>query len=211
MRRLEAIFSESRKSVSSSSRLGKTEKSTAFFTCTAERKTSTDAENEHASSRSKMIDGTGISMTKITLMAAIGNERSLLSFPRRSRKLPLFAFALGADDAGTTAVELITSPLYLQKFGLEWCSESWQPDAYPERPEKDLTLAPKPARAAPVPQNSGGASSPPPVCDRDMQGWPRPPNKDPRGWLALLQPNDIGSAPEAGFQRWALLPSEPQL
>src|ERR1700742_5097564 len=108
MRRLDAILSESRKSVSSKSKLGKTEKSTARRTCTAERKTSTEAENEQASSRSSTTDGTGINITKITLIAATGSERSLHSFNSLPAK-PVVVVP-GLEDAGTIAVALMASP-----------------------------------------------------------------------------------------------------
>src|SRR5277367_984287 len=109
MRRLEAIFSDNRKSVSSSRRLGKTEKSTARRTCTAERKTRTEAEKEHASKRSSTNDGTGISITKMTLMAPTGSERFLPSFSKRLARLSAAAVPAG-EDRETTAAELMTSP-----------------------------------------------------------------------------------------------------
>ena len=74
MRRLEAMLSERRKSVSSKSRVGNTESSTARRICTAERKTMTDAAIESASRKSRPAAGTGTSMTKTTLMAAMGNR-----------------------------------------------------------------------------------------------------------------------------------------
>src|ERR1700721_701889 len=80
MRRLDAILNEGRYTVSSKAKHGKTEKSTARRTWTAERKTSTEAENEQANSRSSTPDGTGINITKITLIAATGSDRSLHSF-----------------------------------------------------------------------------------------------------------------------------------
>ena len=73
MRRLEAMFSESRKRVSSSSSVGKTESSTARRICTAERKTMIEAAMESASRRSSTAAGSGTSMTKITLIAAKGS------------------------------------------------------------------------------------------------------------------------------------------
>ncbi len=77
MRRLEAMLSESRKRVSRSSSVGKTEKSTALRTCTAERKTSTEAAIEQASNISMRKAGTGTSITKMMLMAPIGRASSL--------------------------------------------------------------------------------------------------------------------------------------
>src|ERR1700734_1557335 len=75
MRRLEAIFSESRNNGSRSS-VGKTESSTARRICTAERKTMMDAAIESASNRSRPAAGNGISITKITLIAASGSTYS---------------------------------------------------------------------------------------------------------------------------------------
>ena len=74
MRRLEAMFSDSRKSVSSSSSVGKTDSSTARRICTAERKTMIDAAIESASRKSSPAAGSGTSMTKITLIAASGRR-----------------------------------------------------------------------------------------------------------------------------------------
>ena len=70
--RLEAMFSDSRNSVSSSSRVGNTLSSTARRICTALRNTIIDAAIDKASSRSSTAAGTGTSITKIMLMAAAG-------------------------------------------------------------------------------------------------------------------------------------------
>src|SRR5579883_2180761 len=104
MRRLEAIFRDRRKSVSSRSRLGKTEKSTALRNWTAERKTNTEAENEQANRRSSTAAGTGTSMTKRMLMAATGSHRS---FPAPARRAILPCTREDFPAAGTAADALI--------------------------------------------------------------------------------------------------------
>ena len=72
MRRLEAILSESRQSVNKSSSVGKTDNSIARRICKAERKTTIAEAIDSASKKSNTMAGTGISMTKIRLMAPIG-------------------------------------------------------------------------------------------------------------------------------------------
>ena len=82
MRRLLAIFKASRKSVSNNNKVGKTLNSTARLICTAERKTMIDAAIESESRKSSAQEGSGTSMTKITLIAASGSTYSR----SRSRK-----------------------------------------------------------------------------------------------------------------------------
>src|SRR4030088_701133 len=77
MRRLEARFSDSRNKVSSSSRLGKTENCAGRRICSAESRTSTEAAKLVASRRSSTIDGSGTSMTKTRLTAAMGTIHSM--------------------------------------------------------------------------------------------------------------------------------------
>src|ERR1700761_5089163 len=119
MRRLDAMFSDRRKRVSSSSTVGKTEKSTALRTCTADRKTSTAAAIDRPSNRSRTSAGSGISMTKTMLIAPIGsaNSRMLLTHCAQSGLAALFFFApltWLAAGAVNTAEELIVSPVWLQ-------------------------------------------------------------------------------------------------
>jgi Tfp pilus assembly protein FimV len=75
MRRLDAIFSDRRNSVSSSNSVGNTEKSTARLSCTADRNTRIEAAIEQASSMSMTKAGTGTTITNRTLIAATGNTR----------------------------------------------------------------------------------------------------------------------------------------
>src|SRR5208337_4641018 len=100
--------------------VGNTEKSTALRTCTADKKTSTDIPIEQASNRSITKAGTGTSMTKMTLIAPIGRERSF-SIPARflprselpgSEGLPIG----GAENA---VVVLMVFPLE-ERWSLGW-------------------------------------------------------------------------------------------
>src|SRR5215813_11914161 len=115
MRRLEAIFRDHRKSGSNNNMLVNTEKSTARRTCTAERKTRTDAEKEQANKRSSTNEGTGISITKMTLMAPTGSDRFLPSFNSRLARLSAVT-ELAGGDAGTATVELMASPSWEVDF-----------------------------------------------------------------------------------------------
>ena len=78
--RLLAIFSESRKSVSSNNNVGKTLNSTARRICTAERKTTIEAAIDKLSRKSSAKAGSGTSITKITLMVTIGSTYSRSRF-----------------------------------------------------------------------------------------------------------------------------------
>src|SRR6266568_6319399 len=97
MRRLEAMFRDTRNSVRSNNKVGNTESSTARRICTAERKTIMEAAIERANKKSSANAGNGISITKITLIAPRGSRYSR----RRSSK------DTGANDVGVKAAVLI--------------------------------------------------------------------------------------------------------
>src|SRR6201994_3776257 len=128
MRRLEAMFNERRKSVSNSRTVGKTEKSTALRTCTADRKTSTAAAIDSPSSKSSTSDGSGTNITNPMRLPAPGNANSRAVISHRAQAGRPALFFVGAPPgelpagAVNTADELIGPP--------EWWQPRRQPQAY---------------------------------------------------------------------------------